>query len=90
MFHFFGTILVAAFPRKTKNCEQVRPLQNTLFFKHFDFVFKGMFKKAKLYGLVQHTPFFFYQITPFFKVLLLKVKTRFFALFFYWATSAHL
>jgi hypothetical protein len=54
--------------------------------EHFDIVFKGMFKKAKLYGLVRHTPFF-YQVTSFFKVSLLKVKIR---LFFYWATSAHM
>jgi hypothetical protein len=48
-----------------------------LFFKHFDLVFKGIFKKAKLYGLIQHTPFF-YQIYPVLQgTFVLKLKFAF-------------
>jgi hypothetical protein len=52
-----------------------------LFFKDFDLVLKGMSKKAKLYGLIPHTPFFI-KSSPFSKVPLLKVDIRLFALFF--------
>jgi hypothetical protein len=46
-----------------------------------------MFKKAKLYGLVQHTPFF-YQIYPVFQSTFVKKKVKIRPFTPVWATSA--